>query len=52
MNTPFTSQNFTAETPEPVSTSNRLRTRLRVLVTILSSPKGDQGGWEGGACGL
>jgi hypothetical protein len=25
---------------------------LRVLIAILSSPKGDQGGWEGGARGL
>ena len=25
---------------------------LRVFVAILSSPKGDQGGWEGGARGL
>jgi hypothetical protein len=25
---------------------------LRSVVSILSSPKGDQGGWEGGARGL
>jgi hypothetical protein len=25
---------------------------LRLLVRIFSSPKGDQGGWEGGARGL
>ena len=52
MNAPFISQNFTAETAEPVSTSNLLCGLLRVLVTIFSSPKGDQGGWEGGARGF
>jgi len=25
---------------------------VRVVVAILSSPKGDHGGWEGGARGL
>ena len=29
-----------------------LRRFLRLLVRIFSSPKGDQGGWEGGARGL
>jgi hypothetical protein len=29
-----------------------LRRILAFLVTVLSSPKGDQGGWEGGARGL
>jgi hypothetical protein len=29
-----------------------LRRFLRLLVQVLSSPKGDQGGWEGGARGL
>jgi hypothetical protein len=29
-----------------------LRRFLRLLVGIFSSPKGDQGGWEGGARGL
>jgi hypothetical protein len=31
----------------------RLLNRLvRLLINILSSPKGDQGGWEGGVRGL
>jgi hypothetical protein len=29
-----------------------VRRFLRLLIRILSSPKGDQGGWEGGARGL
>jgi hypothetical protein len=29
-----------------------LRRFIRLFVRILSSPKGDQGGWEGGARGL
>jgi len=29
-----------------------LRRLLRFLVEVLSSPKGNQGGWEGGARGL
>jgi hypothetical protein len=29
-----------------------MRRFLRLLVQILSSPNGDQGGWEGGARGL
>jgi hypothetical protein len=29
-----------------------IRRLLRALVAIFSSPKGDQGGWEGGARGL
>jgi hypothetical protein len=49
MNAPIRSQNFTSEQQ---STSSRLRTLLRALVTMFSSPKGDQGGWEGGARGL
>jgi hypothetical protein len=52
MNAPFRSQDFTAETTKPESTSRLLRDLLRALLTILSSPKGDQGGWEGGARGL
>jgi len=32
--------------------SSILRRLLRALVVMLSSPKGDQGGWEGGARGL
>jgi hypothetical protein len=44
MNAPVKSQDFTA----PLS----LRHLLHALVAIFSSPKGDQGGWEGGARGL
>jgi hypothetical protein len=29
-----------------------LRRFLHLLVRVLSSPKGDQGGWEGGSRGL
>jgi hypothetical protein len=32
--------------------SSLLAAMLKVLVAILSSPQGDQGGWEGGARGL
>ena len=32
--------------------SGLLRRFLHLLVRALSSPKGDQGGWEGGARGL
>jgi hypothetical protein len=39
------------ETSEPKK-SGLLRRLLNLLVRILSSPKGDQGGWEGGARGL
>jgi len=35
----------------PVS-SSVLSTLFKLLITILSSPKGNQGGWEGGARGL
>jgi hypothetical protein len=49
MNAPLKSQDFTAE---PQTTSNLVRGLLRALVNIFSSPKGDQGGWEGGARGL
>ena len=42
-------QGFTAG---PKRTADRLRALLRALVAMLSSPKGDQGGWEGGARGL
>jgi hypothetical protein len=52
MNAPFRSQDFTAETAKPESTWSLLRGPLRALVTIFSSPKGDQGGWEGGLRGL
>jgi hypothetical protein len=39
------------ETLEPKKVG-LLRRFLRLLVRILTSPKGDQGGWEGGARGL
>jgi hypothetical protein len=35
--------------PKKVSLIRRV---FRFLATLLSSPKGDQGGWEGGARGL
>jgi hypothetical protein len=35
--------------PKKASLLNRL---LLLIVSILSSPKGSQGGWEGGARGL
>jgi hypothetical protein len=31
---------------------SRLRRVITFLATMLSAPKGDQGGWEGGARGL
>jgi hypothetical protein len=49
MNAPVRSQDFTAETQ---TTASILRALLRALGSIFSSPKGDQGGWEGGARGL
>jgi hypothetical protein len=48
MNAPVKSLDFT----EPQSKPNLLRRLLRAIVAIFSSPKGDQGGWEGGARGL
>jgi hypothetical protein len=36
----------------PQAQPSFLAAMLRVLLAILSSPKGDQGGWEGGARGL
>ena len=48
MNAPVKSQDFI----EPLSKPNLLRRLLRALVAIFSSPKGDHGGWEGGARGL
>ena len=41
--------------PEPSSAPAKaglLRRILAFLAKVLSSPKGDQGGWEGGARGL
>ena len=52
MNASFKSQDFTAEIAKPERTLSLLRGLWCTLVTILSSPKGDQGGWEGGARGL
>jgi hypothetical protein len=52
MNAPLRSQDFAAVTVKAESTSSPLRGLLRALVIIFSSPKGDQGGWEGGARGL
>jgi hypothetical protein len=48
MNAPVRTQDFTEPQPKP----SLLRRLLRALVAIISSPKGDQGGWEGGARGL
>jgi hypothetical protein len=38
--------------PAEQQTSKPLNRLFRVLVGVLSAPKGDQGGWEGGARGL
>ena len=48
MNAPVRLQEFTEQQDKP----GLLRKLLRALKTIFSSPKGDQGGWEGGARGL
>jgi hypothetical protein len=48
MNAPARSQDFTT----PQSPPSLLRRLLRALASIFSSPKGNQGGWEGGARGL
>jgi hypothetical protein len=48
MNAPARSQDFA----RPEINSSLLRRLLRALIAILSSPKGNQGGWEGGARGL
>jgi hypothetical protein len=48
MNAPVKTQDFA----EPQSKPSLLLRVLRAFVTFLSSPKGDQGGWEGGARGL
>jgi hypothetical protein len=37
---------------EPLMRATLLRKILRALIAIFSSPKGNQGGWEGGARGL
>jgi hypothetical protein len=41
-----------ASQPDAVSKKGLLARLLRFLATVLASPKGDQGGWEGGARGL
>ena len=48
MNAPVKSQDFLQAQSPP----NFLTRLLRLLGTVFSSPKGDQGGWEGGARGL
>jgi hypothetical protein len=48
MNAPVKLQDFTQSHNE----SSPLRRLLRAFVTLFSSPKGDQGGWEAGARGL
>ena len=41
-----------AETSPAPAKAGILRRILAFLATVLASPKGDQGGWEGGARGL
>jgi hypothetical protein len=48
MNAPVRSQDFTT----PQGPPSLLRRLLSALAAIFSSPKGNQGGWEGGARGL
>jgi|SoiMethySBSTD1v2_1073268.scaffolds.fasta_scaffold33969_4 hypothetical protein len=50
MNAPLRVQDCTT-TPSRDNTS-LLRRLLSALVSIFSSPRGDQAGWEGGARGL
>jgi hypothetical protein len=45
-------QDFNDATAKPENASKLLRLLLHLLIAIFSSPKGDQGGWEGGARGL
>ena len=40
------------EPSSPPAKPGLLRRILAFLAKVLSSPKGDQGGWEGGARGL
>jgi hypothetical protein len=44
-----TFEDFTAESVKPESKPSFLQRLFRALVTIFSSPKGDQGGWAAGA---
>ena len=48
MNAHIRSEDFV----QPQTKLRLVRMLVRVVVAILSSPKGDQGGWEGGARGL
>jgi len=48
----ITSQDFTAEIAKPERRPSLLRKLFRALVTILSSPNRDRGGWEVGARSL
>jgi len=48
MNDPFKSKDFVESQSKP----SLLQRLMLALATFLSSPKGDQGGWEGGARGL
>ena len=43
--------NEASSSPKPIK-SSLPRRLLNFLATLLSSPKGNQGGWEGGARGL
>jgi hypothetical protein len=48
MNTPVTSRDFI----QSVRNARVFQGLLNALCAILASPKGDQGGWEGGLRGL
>jgi len=48
MNTHIRSNDFV----QPQAKLRLFRMLWRIIVAILSSPKGDHGGWEGGARGL
>jgi hypothetical protein len=48
MNAPVKAKDFIESQSKP----SLLRRLLLAFVAFLSSPKGDQGGWEGGARGL
>jgi hypothetical protein len=43
---------FEDSKPAERQTSGPFNRLFRILVGVLSAPKGDQGGWEGGARGL
>jgi len=48
MNKPIRSQEFI----QPARNPRLIQRLLNALKTILASPEGDQGGWEGGCRGL